>query len=41
MDLIMKDPRITELLGDATYDDLVKAIQGIWVLDTLHIMQME
>jgi hypothetical protein len=29
MDLIMKDPRITELLGDATYDDLVKAIQGI------------
>jgi len=29
IETIMDDSRITELLGDATYDDLINAIQGI------------
>ena len=29
IDMILQDPRITELLGDAAYDDLINALEGI------------
>jgi hypothetical protein len=29
IDTIMKDPRITQIIEDATYDDLLKKIEGI------------
>ena len=29
IDTIMKDPRITQIIEDATYDDLLKQIEGI------------
>jgi hypothetical protein len=30
----MEDPRIIELIGEASYEDLINAIEGIWHLDT-------
>jgi hypothetical protein len=30
----MEDPRMVELIGEASYEDLINAIEGIWHLDT-------
>jgi hypothetical protein len=35
------DERITNLLGDKTVEDLLNAIEGIWVLHTHNYTRMD